>query len=113
MKDDPRVMGIGKFLRKSIQDDLPQRINVLNADMPLIGPRPPCPVQVDSYEQWQRRRLSLRPGMACIHEVVARNDKNFHKWMKLDLEYIDNWSLSLDMRILLNVMFAPFKAKGI
>lgn len=112
MKNDPRITGIGKLLRKISLDELPQLMNVLKGDMSLIGPRPPLPAEVEKYELWQRRRLSLRPGIACIHEVVARNDTDFERWMKLDLQYIDNWSLSLDFRIFIRSILAVLKTTG-
>lgn len=112
MKNDPRITPIGRFLRKTSLDELPQLINVLKGDMSLVGPRPPLPSEVEKYERWQRRRLSLKPGITCIHEVIARGDKDFERWMKLDLEYIDNWSLSLDMRILTKTFFAVIKGTG-
>jgi len=80
--------------------------------MSLVGPRPPLPSEVEKYERWQRRRLSLKPGITCIHEVIARGDKDFERWMKLDLEYIDNWSLPLDMRILARTFLAVIKGTG-
>ncbi len=95
IRNDPRITKVGRFLRKVSLDEIPQLINVLKGDMSLVGPRPPLPFEVTQYERWQRRRLSLRPGITCIHEVVAREDIDFDRWMKLDLEYIDNWSLSL------------------
>jgi lipopolysaccharide/colanic/teichoic acid biosynthesis glycosyltransferase len=99
-------------LRKFSLDELPQLINVLKGDMSLVGPRPPIPSEVAQYERWQRRRLSLRPGITCIHEVVAREDIDFDRWMKLDLEYIDNWSFTLDIKILTRTIFAVFKGTG-
>jgi lipopolysaccharide/colanic/teichoic acid biosynthesis glycosyltransferase len=99
-------------LRKFSLDELPQLINVLKGDMSLVGPRPPLPSEVTQYERWQRRRLSLRPGITCIHEVVARGDSDFDRWMNLDLEYIDNWSLSLDIKILTRTFFAVLKGTG-
>jgi exopolysaccharide biosynthesis polyprenyl glycosylphosphotransferase len=112
IQNDPRVTPIGRFLRKTSLDELPQLLNVLMGDMALVGPRPPIPSEVERYERWQRRRLSMRPGITCIHEVVARNDKDFHNWMKLDLEYIDNWCLNLDLKILLKTVLAVVRGTG-
>jgi exopolysaccharide biosynthesis polyprenyl glycosylphosphotransferase len=91
-KNDPRLTGIGKTLRKYSLDELPQLINVLRGDMSLVGPRPPLPDEVVKYDIWQRRRLSVRPGLTCVWQVSGRNNIGFEQWMKLDLEYIDNWS---------------------
>lgn len=112
IQKDPRVTRIGRILRKTSLDELPQLINVLKGDMSLIGPRPLMPWVVKGFESWQRRRLSLRPGIACIHEVVARNDKDFDRWMKHDLEYIDNWSLKLDAEILIRAIAVVFRGTG-
>lgn len=105
MKDDPRITKAGKFLRKFSIDELPQFWNVLTGDMSLVGPRPPLPSEVDKYKPWQRRRLSMRPGITCLWQAYGRNNiKDFNEWMKLDLEYIDNWSLFLDYKILLKTI---------
>jgi len=93
MKNDPRVTGVGRILRKLSIDELPQLWNVLRGDMSLVGPRPPLPAEVAKYERWQRRRLSMRPGITCIWQVSGRSDVGFNRWMEMDLEYIDNWSL--------------------
>ncbi|MFB0525850.1 MAG: sugar transferase [bacterium] len=98
--NDPRMTRIGSFLRKTSLDELPQLINVLKGDMSLVGPRPPIPGEVTNYKTWQRRRLSMRPGITCFWQISGRNEVNFEQWMKLDLEYIDNWSLWLDLKIL-------------
>lgn len=101
MKDDPRITKAGKYLRKFSIDELPQFWNVLTGDMSLVGPRPPLPSEVEKYKPWQRRRLSMRPGITCLWQAYGRsNIKDFNEWMKLDLEYIDNWSLFLDYKIL-------------
>jgi exopolysaccharide biosynthesis polyprenyl glycosylphosphotransferase len=99
---DPRIIPyIGTFLRRSGLDELPQLINVIKGEMSLIGPRPPIPSEVDKYEIWQRRRLSMKPGMSCTWQVAPhRNDISFDGWMRMDLDYIDNWSLWLDCKIL-------------
>ena len=104
IRNDPRMTKIGKFLRKTSLDELPQIINVLKGDMSLVGPRPPIPGEVTNYETWQRRRLSMRPGVTCFWQISGRNEINFEQWMKLDLEYIDNWSLWLDFKILLKTV---------
>lgn len=93
---------VGKFLRKFSIDELPQLWNVFKGDMSLVGPRPPIPSEVERYEPWQRRRLSMPPGITCLWQVNGRNKiVDFEEWMRLDLEYIDNWSLWLDFKILL------------
>ena len=105
MENDPRVTNVGKLLRKFSIDELPQLWNVLKGDMSLVGPRPPIPKEVDEYEPWQRRRLSMRPGLTCLWQACGRNNiTNFDEWMKLDLEYIDNWSLYLDWKILIKTI---------
>ncbi|MCI5157516.1 MAG: sugar transferase, partial [Candidatus Electrothrix sp. AUS1_2] len=98
---DPRITPVGTFLRKTSLDELPQLLNVLMGHMSLVGPRPPLPEEVKKYEPWQRRRLSMKPGLTCIWQVNGRNTINFERWMHLDLEYIDQWSLTLDSKILL------------
>ncbi|MDD5595626.1 MAG: sugar transferase [Candidatus Omnitrophica bacterium] len=103
MKNDPRLTTIGGFLRKTSLDELPQLFNVLKGEMSLVGPRPPIPTEVNEYESWQRRRLSMRPGITCLWQVNGRNlIRDFDKWIKLDLYYIDHWSLWLDFKIMLN-----------
>jgi len=105
MENDPRLTKAGKFLRKFSIDELPQFWNVFRGDMSLVGPRPPLPAEVDKYEPWQRRRLSMRPGITCLWQARGRNKINdFDEWMELDLEYIDNWSLWFDFKILLKTV---------
>ncbi len=101
---DPRVTPIGRFLRKTSLDELPQFINVLKGEMSLVGPRPPIPSEVSEYERWQRRRLSMKPGLTCLWQIKGRNRIGFERWMELDLQYIDNWSLGLDFKILLRTV---------
>lgn len=112
IKKDPRITRIGRFLRKTSIDEVPQFINVLRGEMSIVGPRPPLPKEVDQYERWQRRRLSMRPGITCLWQVSGRNALSFEKWMKLDLRYIDNWSLKLDLIILLKTIRTVLKADG-
>jgi len=105
MKNDPRVTSIGKWLRKLSIDELPQLWNVFKGDMSLVGPRPPLIDEVKQYDDWQRRRLSMRPGITCLWQVNGRNKiTDFETWAKLDLDYIDRWSLWLDLKILLKTI---------
>lgn len=105
MKKDPRVTPLGYWLRKFSIDEFPQLWNVLKGDMSLIGPRPPIPAEVKKYEPWQRRRLSMLPGISGLWQVNGRNKiSDFDQWMKLDLEYIDTWSLWLDLKIFLKTI---------
>ncbi|MBI5191635.1 MAG: sugar transferase [Nitrospirae bacterium] len=112
MKDDPRITRIGKWIRKYSLDELPQLINVLKGDMSIVGPRPPLPSEVERYERWQRRRLSVRPGITCLWQVSGRNNIDFDDWVKLDLKYIDNWSLKLDLQLILRTIPTVFKGTG-
>ena len=112
MKKDPRVTRFGRLLRKYSLDEMPQLLNVLLGDMSLVGPRPPIPDEVRRYEPWQRRRLSMRPGITCIWQVSGRNHIKFEKWMEMDLEYIDNWSLLLDFKLLFKTIPSVIFAKG-
>ncbi|MBI4682351.1 MAG: sugar transferase [Nitrospirae bacterium] len=101
MTNDPRITKAGKWLRKFSLDELPQIWNVFKGDMSLVGPRPPLPSEVENYDNWQRRRLSMRPGITCLWQAGGRNKiTDFKEWMRLDLEYIDNWSIWLDFKIL-------------
>ena len=100
MKEDPRVTPFGRFLRKTSLDEFPQLWNVLMGDMSLVGPRPPIPSEVQHYDPWHRRRLSMKPGLTCLWQISGRNKIGFDQWMKLDLQYIDSWSLWLDLKIL-------------
>jgi len=112
IKNDPRVTKFGRFLRRTTLDELPQLINVIKGEMSLVGPRPPIPSEVEKYDTWQRRRLSMKPGMTCIWQISGRSEIPFEKWMELDLKYIDNWSLWLDFKILLKTIPAILSRKG-
>ncbi len=104
MKNDPRITKIGHFLRRTSLDELPQFFNVLKGDMSVVGPRPPVPKEVKQYERWQLRRLSVKPGITCIWQVSGRNNISFEEWMRLDLQYIDTWSLRLDFILILRTV---------
>ena len=112
MKNDPRVTPIGRILRRTSIDELPQLINVLKGEMSLVGPRPPLPAEIDRYDRWQRRRLSVKPGITCLWQINGRNKVDFKEWMDLDLLYIDNWSLWLDIRILLKTLVVVIRGDG-
>jgi len=113
IKDDPRITRIGKFLRKTGLDELPQLFNVIKGEMSLIGPRPPLASEVEKYERWQLRRLSVKPGITCSWQVVPdRNDIKFRNWMKMDLNYIDNWNLSKDIELFFKTVSAFISANG-
>lgn len=110
--NDPRITPVGKILRKISLDELPQIINVLKGEMSLVGPRPPIPDEVEEYSFRQRRRLSMKPGITCIWQVNGRNEIDFEEWIRMDLEYIDNWSLWLDFKLLLKTIPVVLMATG-
>ncbi len=113
IKDDPRITPIGGFLRRTSIDELPQLFNVLKGDMSLVGPRPLPIRDYEGFNQdWQRRRFSVRPGITCLWQIDGRSSIPFEKWMELDLQYIDKWSLWLDLRILARTIPAVLKGSG-
>jgi exopolysaccharide biosynthesis polyprenyl glycosylphosphotransferase len=112
IKKDPRVTKLGKILRKYSLDELPQLFNVLKGDMSMVGPRPPLPDEVAKYDREHMERLSIKPGLTGLSQVKGRSDLSFSRWVRWDLWYINNWSLTLDLRILLWTVPAVLKGKG-
>lgn len=113
IRDDPRITLIGELLRRTSIDELPQLINVLKGDMSLVGPRPLPVRDYEGFNQdWHRRRFSVRPGITCLWQVDGRSDIPFEKWMEMDMEYIDNWSLWLDLKILTKTLPAVLRGSG-
>ncbi len=110
--DDPRITRTGGFLRRSSLDELPQLWNVLRGQMSLVGPRPPLPREVDGYDVWHRRRLSMKPGITGLWQVEARSEPAFDRWVEKDLAYIDSWSLALDLKILARTIPAVLVRSG-
>ena len=111
--DDPRITRVGRWLRRYSLDEIPQLLNVLRGDMSLVGPRPALPHEVAQYEMVERRRLSMAPGLTCLWQVGGRNKLDFDEWVKLDIEYIDTWSLRKDFQILLRTVPAVLRGTGI
>ena len=112
IENDPRTTPIGRFIRRTSIDELPQLFNVLSGEMSLVGPRPPLPAEVQRYEWLFRKRLSVKPGITCIWQVSGRNNVSFDRWMEMDHEYVENWSLWLDLKILLVTIPAVLFSRG-
>ena len=112
LTDDNRVTKVGRILRKTSLDELPQLFNVLKGDMSLVGPRPALPYEVKMYKDWYKDRLSVTPGMSGLWQVSGRSQKNFDEMVKLDLAYINKWSLWLDIKILLKTFLVVFSRQG-
>lgn len=112
MKDDPRVTRVGKFIRKTSIDELPQLWNVLKGDMSLVGPRPSLPKEVAQFEDWMHRRLEVKPGLTCYWQVSGRNNIDFEDWMKLDCRYVDERNLWIDIKLIFKTVGVLFGDKN-
>lgn len=112
MKQDPRITKVGRFIRKYSIDELPQLFNVIKGDMSLVGPRPPLPYEVDYYGDWEWRRLEVTPGITGLWQVSGRSNLSFQQWISLDIYYIENWSIALDIKILLKTIPVVLKGEG-
>ena len=110
--NDPRVTRVGRWLRRTSLDELPQLLNVLRGEMSLVGPRPPLPSEVAGYDMWHRRRLSMKPGITGLWQIRARHEEDFDRWVETDLEYIDTWTFWLDLKIMLRTIPAVFNREG-
>lgn len=110
--NDPRVTRIGRFLRKTSFDELPQFFNVMRGEMSVVGPRPQISSEVETYKRWQKRRLTIKPGITCTWQVTGRNNIPFNQWVMLDLEYIDNRSLALDAGLIIKTIKVIFIGTG-
>lgn len=108
MKDDPRITKVGKFIRKTSLDELPQLINVLKGEMSLVGPRPSLPKEVASFEDWMKKRLEVKPGLTCYWQVQGRNNIGFQEWMELDVKYVDDRNTLLDIKLIFKTFFVLF-----
>lgn len=108
IKDDPRITKVGKFIRKTSLDELPQLVNVLKGDMSLVGPRPSLPNEVKEFEAWMLKRLNVKPGLTCYWQVMGRNNIDFEDWMRLDVKYVNERSFWLDIKLILKTFFVLF-----
>ena len=108
MKNDPRVTKIGRFIRKTSIDELPQLINVLKGEMSLVGPRPSLPSEVKQFKPWMLKRLEVKPGLTCYWQIMGRNNIDFEEWMKLDIKYVEKRSVLLDMKLIYKTFFVLF-----
>jgi lipopolysaccharide/colanic/teichoic acid biosynthesis glycosyltransferase len=112
LKNDPRRTRVGSFIRRTSLDEIPQLLNVIRGDMSLIGPRPPLPSEFERYEDWEKARLEMPPGVTGLWQVRGRSDIDFNEMVLMDLYYIENWSLRLDIQILLQTIPAVLGSKG-
>ena len=112
IKDDPRITKVGKFIRKTSIDELPQLWNVLKGDMSLVGPRPSLPKEVEQFDNWMFKRLTVRPGLTCYWQVSGRNNIDFEDWMKLDIKYVEERNIWIDIKLIFKTVFVLFGDKN-
>lgn len=112
IKDDPRITKVGKFIRKTSIDEVPQLFNVLKGEMSLVGPRPSLPREVEKFDRWMLKRLEVKPGLTCYWQVSGRNNIDFVDWMKLDLQYVEDRSFLLDLKLIFKTLFVLFGDKN-
>lgn len=113
MRDDPRITRIGRKLRRYSLDELPQLFSVMKGDMSLVGPRPPLVIEYEQFSDWQKRKLSVTPGLTCLWQISGRNEiKDFDDWVRMDLQYIQQWSIAEDFRIMLRTIEVVVRGRG-
>jgi lipopolysaccharide/colanic/teichoic acid biosynthesis glycosyltransferase len=112
MKNDPRITRVGRFLRRFSIDELPQIINVLKGELSLVGPRPPIPSEVEKYDEWEMKRMNVKQGITGLWQISGRSDLSFEEMARLDLYYIQNWSIEMDIKIILKTIPAVLFGKG-
>ena len=112
IKNDPRITNVGKFIRKTSIDELPQLINIIKGDMSLVGPRPSLPDEVKEFDRWMMKRLAVKPGLTCFWQVSGRNSIDFEDWMRLDIKYVEERSLMLDIKLIFKTFFVLFGDKN-
>ena len=112
MTHDPRITPVGKWLRRTSIDELPQLFNILRGDMSIVGPRPPLPAEVAQYSDWDWGRLAVRPGLTCYWQISGRSNLSFEEWMRLDLQYIEEQGFLTDMRIIFRTVGVVLRGEG-
>lgn len=112
IKNDPRITKVGKFIRKTSIDELPQLVNILKGEMSIVGPRPSLPKEVQCFDEWMMKRLEVKPGLTCYWQVAGRNDIEFIEWMKLDVKYVKERSILIDVKLILKTFFVLFGDKN-